>query len=100
MSKKKPVFLTFSQKYAAYEELKKHCVKKDGFAVYDLDWDDARVAAVCGNPVNDVHIRGLRREGIGNLRTGESVKANPALEQRITDIEEYLTRQNPNWRSE
>ncbi len=88
--------LTFLQRTALFEELKKHCTKgEDGLVRYADGWDDARVTAVVGAPVNVTHVRNLRNETLGPV-----IKRAPKdLEDRLTMIEDFLTSKWPDWQS-
>lgn len=96
---KKRVRISLSQKLLIVDELKKHCTKDaDGFAVWEAKWSDERVAAVCGDPINDIHVRNVRRELIGNQRRGPTNDGTTSA--RLEAIEDYLTSKYPGWREE
>ena len=96
---KKPVRITFAQKMAIAAELQKHCTKDaEGFAVWEKNWDDDRVAAVCGSPINNIHVRNVRREIIGSTRRGGQKTDDMAA--RLEAIEDYLTSKYPGWRED
>lgn len=90
------VRLTFLQRTALFEELKKHCTKgEDGLVRYADGWDDARVAAVVGAPVNATHVKNLRSETLGALAK-RNIPGD--LEARLTMVEDFLTSHWPDWR--
>lgn len=98
MTKNKSSRLDFSTKLKVLEALKLHCSKgDDGFAKYEDGWDDARLAAQFAAPVNPTHIKNLRREQIGSLREARMITTGD-MGERLTQIEDYLTRQHPEWR--
>jgi hypothetical protein len=96
------IVLTLTQRIAALEQLRAVCTKTpEGLAVFQPGWDDHKVAALLGAPYNPMHIQTIRKEMIGMLYTADRPRRSPAggsLEERLTTIEDYLTRKNPLWR--
>jgi hypothetical protein len=98
--KAKKQFLSFSQRLAVLNKLKEVCTRTtDGFSRYAPGWDDDTVAAAMGKPVNSNHVRSLRQEMIGLTERSRTQSDLASIEARVTQIEEYLTRQNPNWKA-
>lgn len=96
--KKSIVRLTFSERFSVAQVLQKYCKQTpEGLAKYDEGYDDARVAAIIGGKINELHIRGVRREIIGQLHKNSSTSN---LSERINEIEDYLTSKYPDWRDQ
>lgn len=72
------------------------CRKEGDYAVYEKGYDDHSIADKFS--VSFRTVANVRRQTIGPMRSVAENEADESLEKRITDIEEYLTRKNPNWR--
>lgn len=93
--------LTQKQKFEMGTLLTKHCFKMaDGVAAYEMGWDDARVAKEMGSEFNSTHVRNLRRELVGNLKTKSHEPKENSVAARLLRIEEYLTSKNANWKEQ
>lgn len=91
--------LTFAEKMKVYKRLKEVCHKKGDFAFYDAGFND-KVIAIEFNCTH-VNVASIRKEMIGQVPsgTGGGGRAKTVdLIRRVTDIEDYLTRQHPGWR--
>lgn len=96
MSKK---MLSFSEKLKVYKRLKEVCHKRGDLAIYDSGHDDGTVAKEFG--CTSVNVASVRKEMIGKTTTTRQISGHtPAgsLYYRVRDIEDYLTRQHPDWR--
>lgn len=85
------------------------CTKTvQGLARYAPSWDDDKVAGFIkdsGFPeIGPQHIRALRRQLVGNLNdmSGNTAAVKTPrmnrIEKDLTDVMNYLTSKNPNWR--
>lgn len=63
------VVMTRSDLFKASGILSAHCSSVGGFAVYEEGWSDERVAKETGDHLNVYHIRKLRLEAIGEIRS-------------------------------
>jgi hypothetical protein len=98
--RKAAVRLSLKQKLEVASLLKAHCcVNTKGFAEYEAGWNDKAVSDKFGLPVNDIHVRNLRRELIGGLHKVSSRGQGSSTDSRLTAIEDYLTSKNPTWKS-
>lgn len=92
--------LTITQKLAIARKLDEVCSKtSEGFCRWKSGWDDQKVADARGAPVRWTHVRNIRREVYGNDERRSVGKIDSSLSERLTQIEDYLTRVNPNWKS-
>lgn len=96
--KKPAVRLSFIQRLAVHDELKKHCTTgPNGVAIFAEGWDDHKVAEIVGAPVTHKHVASIRRETIGDLIRSAAPPTD--IESRLTQIEDYLTSKWPDWKS-
>lgn len=88
--------LSFSERMNIYNFLIP-LIKKldDGFCEYIGTDNDASVAAHLKRSL--VNVSGIRMEMFGRLRLVRS-PISAQVEERLTAIEEYLTRKDPDWR--
>ncbi len=88
-------YATLKEKIATHEKLKEVLVKDGEYWNYVHPWNDEAVAKFVGGHTTWASVRDTRRKMFGNMRA--TIPNTGALEARITQIEDYLTRQNPNW---
>lgn len=80
--------LTYAETFLVGDKLRLHCKLVDKYAVYDKDWDDAKIAQELGDKITAHNVAGVRRQLIGNLRLGRGTKVNEdQLERRIEALE-------------
>lgn len=98
--------MSFKEKTELYNFLQSKLTKENGsdFVTYEDGFSDVVIARRFGCNVG--HVMRLRNEMIGKLRpnrfqVGGIVDGDTFanLERRVTDIEDYLTRQYGDWRA-
>lgn len=70
--------------------LNAHCKTIDGYAVYDEGWDDLRVAAELGIPLNSVGY--IRRSVFGKLKSAFVAKEDKTLVARVDRLEAQVAK--------
>ena len=94
-----PVHISLTQKLVIARKLEELCSKtSEGFCRWKPGWDDQKVAEAVGSPVRWTHVRNIRREIYGNDERRTAGARTSDITDRLTQIEDYLTRQNPNWK--
>lgn len=88
--------VTFTMKRKIYDHLVRVVSKDDnGFCHFMPQVSDETIAAA--HNVGMSVVRKIRQDEFGKLR-GSTVSASGELNARVTQIEEYLTSKNPNWK--